>query len=1005
MARTQSLHHYQFSNITAKNGLASNHVNSMVQDDRGYLWMGTLNGLQRYDGSRFITFHHNPADSNSIPDNYVNFLYVDKKKNLWLNFGNGKMGRFDTRKMVFTETKIKVPNENILTAERTIREDGDGHLFMLFHFFVLTTYDEASNEFSAEHNLFPTPPGWRIMSMHYEDQTKKYWLGFDSGLCMYNRQNKHLNYRNHNIDNDPAIAAYTDLKAPFGLFTDSRQRIWFGTWPRNLGSMIWCYDQRSQASVLSAFSLDSAFHYYHEPRYFLEHQNGSIWLYGTGILGQFDEKARVFQNTGNEGDLKKTTLNDRIDCVFEDREHNLWVCTHNNGIYQFNPLAQLFKSFPHNNLLSNLPGNGGVMSFMEDNDGTILYSAWGDGLFRIDSGYNHIPLKIKGIPEKNLVAAWDMCKRKDGKIWMGLQDAGLLIYDPVLRTAKEYHPAIFENRTIRQVVEDQKGNMWLGTQSRGVFKWTADSAQTNIEGGFSTLSAVPKTLVEKLMVDAGGDLWVATIVDGVYKINTLDGAIIEHYTNKGENGRRLLDKGVGEVIQYDDTTMILAAGGLNILNTKTNRFSYISSIDGLPSNIINGIEKDNDGNLWISFLIGVCKVNLQTKSITYFDRSDGISNDNFNLAATYRLSNGSILLGSGNDFTVLNPGDFKMKTVPPDVQITGFSVSNKVLQTDSLLQLDKITLSHNDNSLIIYFASLSYLQSNKLTYYYMLDGIDKEWIKCGNNMQAVYSHLSPGNYTFRVKCQNAEGSSCKNITQLNITISTPFWKAWWFYSLLVLGGASLFYRYDKERINRKVALQKMRSDIAGNLHQEVNMALHNINILSEMAKIKTDKEPQKSMEYIEQIHSKSNNMIFAMEDMLWSLSPDNDSMQKTVERMREYIDELQNKYGVAIIMTVDKKVPSLELNMKLRYEALLVFKEGIKNLVQCGTKYCDIQIGFSKNNLIFTMQFQNSFCNIPQLHQVLHRYDLEKHLESIGASLKVEVHKTNSTLILHVPVN
>jgi signal transduction histidine kinase len=189
----------------------------------------------------------------------------------------------------------------------------------------------------------------------------------------------------------------------------------------------------------------------------------------------------------------------------------------------------------------------------------------------------------------------------------------------------------------------------------------------------------------------------------------------------------------------------------------------------------------------------------------------------------------------------------------------------------------------------------------------MMERVDKTWIKATNNLQAVYSYLRPGDYVFNVKCQNADGTSSKHITRLHLSVSAPFWKAWWFYSLIVLAGGGLFFWLERERRNRKFALQKMRSQIAGNLHKELSNALNNINILSEMARIKADREPQKSKEYIEQIHAKSNNMIIVMDDMLWSLSPDNDSMKKTVERMLEYIDELKNKHAVDITMVVDKK--------------------------------------------------------------------------------------------------
>ena len=310
----QSQQHYLFSNITSRNGLASNNVNSLAQDDEGYLWIATVNGLQRYDGSRFTSFYHNPADSNSIPNNHIRLVYFDKHKNLWLNFDNGKMGRFDTHKFVFTETRIIVPDENILLADRSIKEDAAGNLFMFFSYYLLTTYNAGTNEFSAAHNTFATPTGWKITGMHCDQATNKYWIAFDSGLCIYNTRNKHLNYRHHNPDKELAIEHCDDKRGMYGLLIDSKQRLWFCTWPVS-GSKVHSYDIGKQQYLLNNFSLDSAFNYYHEPRAFIQHRNGTIWLYGTGMLGQFDEKANLFVNTGNEAALKATIPKNRIDCL------------------------------------------------------------------------------------------------------------------------------------------------------------------------------------------------------------------------------------------------------------------------------------------------------------------------------------------------------------------------------------------------------------------------------------------------------------------------------------------------------------------------------------------------------------------------------------------------------------------------------------------------------------------------------------------------------------------
>jgi signal transduction histidine kinase len=216
--------------------------------------------------------------------------------------------------------------------------------------------------------------------------------------------------------------------------------------------------------------------------------------------------------------------------------------------------------------------------------------------------------------------------------------------------------------------------------------------------------------------------------------------------------------------------------------------------------------------------------------------------------------------------------------------------------------------------------------------------------------------------------------------------------------------AGLLFWFDRERMKRKEAIQKMRSNIADNLHSEVSTALNNINILSEMARLKADKDPEKSKEYIEQIHTRSHNMIIAMDDMLWSINPHNDSMAKTSDRMREYIDALKNRHGVNIEIAVDKKVESLELNMKLRHEASLVFKEGIKNLVTVGATDLHVYISLEKGQLLFTTQFNSEQINMQQLNNLLHRQDLEKRLKAMDATIDVQLHKSNSIITLEVPV-
>jgi signal transduction histidine kinase len=199
-------------------------------------------------------------------------------------------------------------------------------------------------------------------------------------------------------------------------------------------------------------------------------------------------------------------------------------------------------------------------------------------------------------------------------------------------------------------------------------------------------------------------------------------------------------------------------------------------------------------------------------------------------------------------------------------------------------------------------------------------------------------------------------------------------------------------------------MQQVRTDIASGLHEEVNTALNNINILSEIARLKSDREPQRAKEYLEQIHTKSHNMIIAMDDMLWSLDPQNDAMDKTISRVKEFADALMHRHGVLIELLIDKKVERLELNMKLRHEAFLLFKEGLRNLVMAGTKLCIVHLTTERNKLLFTIEFENEGCDMKQLNNLLRRRDMEDRLHALKAKLHVQVHKSRSVFLLQLPL-
>jgi len=276
---------YSFAHYGVNSGLAAYNARSIVQDDMGFMWIGTINGLQRFDGSRFITFRHNPSDTNSLPDNYVDQLLIDRHKNLWLVLSDGSIGVFDTRRFVFYKAMVQLTNQNNLQAGRRLTQDSEGNLFYVFQNIELLTYNRKNNTFSSANNFFQSPLNWKVVNLIEDPVTKKYWIGTDSGMTVYNSITRKLSYYGHNTEREPVIETMGKIKGVGCYGIDQKRRFWFWSWPVNVGaSRLYCYDLKNNSIVLNEFDLVKVIKKYIEPDYFMEQKDGSIWLSGLNIF-------------------------------------------------------------------------------------------------------------------------------------------------------------------------------------------------------------------------------------------------------------------------------------------------------------------------------------------------------------------------------------------------------------------------------------------------------------------------------------------------------------------------------------------------------------------------------------------------------------------------------------------------------------------------------------------------------------------------------------------------
>lgn len=1000
---------YVFNRLSSKDGLASNHVLSILQDQKGFIWLGTANGLQRYDGRKVVMFRPPPGDKNYLPTAPIKQIAEDINHHFWVRTEQ-EVGIFDPVTFRYKKAIIKTDAEVPPRSEYFLWMDSKGNIFLIITRVGVLAYHWETNTFSKDDSRIRLPKGWSVRRLLEDPKTGNYWMGADSGLVLYNTRNKSLSYYGHNASQLPILdnPAFTDPVT--AMFIDQQSRFWLTTWNLKGSEKFFCYDMINNRMTKDTAGLAVRPPGYKEVHAFSQQSNGAIWAYGERLLMGFDTLTKKFQYIRNDYVDDYDIKYDLVNCMYEDREQNTWIGT-DEGVYIFNPARQMFNSIVlQSPLLDNTKTNLQVNGFLLTNNNNLLIASWGLGTLSCDS--NFLPFKnniLKGVPagDNNYTMQWDLHEEKStGHIWIACQEGRIIIYDPLTGQSSFHKLPAAEQRTIRQITEDKEGNIWLATQYGHIIKWNpAAGYGKDFMQGFSLIQNV-NTIVYKMVADKEGFLWLCTHMKGLYKMEPGSGTIMAHYDSKGGPGKSLYSDAAGDLLQYNDSLFFISSGALNLLNQKTGNIQQITTDDGLPSMSVTSMEKDNENNLWLGLADGICRYNPKRKVFTLFTQRDGIIYANFKYNASVRLRDGKLVFGNPHNLVFFQPAQAYSTSPPLNVTITDFKLFNTYLPPDSIMKLERVELDHSQNSITIEFAALSFLQRDKIVYYYQLEGINKEWSRPDKGLFANYTSLPPGHYTFKVMCENAEGVESKSITTLKIYIRPPFWRTWWFLSLVVLAIAALIYFIHRLRVNQLLSMERVRTRIARDLHDDMGSTLSTINILSEMAKMKVETDTAKTSEYLSKISDNSSRMMEAMDDIVWSINPMNDSMQRITARMREFATGVLEARNIDFTFRVDEEVQDLKLDMEARRDFFLLFKEAVNNLAKYACcKNAVIDISIQKEHLIMKIMDDGIGFDVQHADSGNGLFNMKKRAQSLNGTLAIESSPGKGTqVLLDVPL-
>jgi ligand-binding sensor domain-containing protein/two-component sensor histidine kinase len=925
---------FTFTRFTTEDnsGLSSNVVYSLYQDEKGYIWVGTANGLQRFDGTKFIQFGMSRGSDVFRYSTLTQIIPFDTGK-LVLNFAaHREVGIFDPSDFSYKKILIKTSRPLSARADFWMWKDSKGELYLNIYRYGVLHYNKQQNAFTDD-NYFSFPAGYipAVNGMYDDPVKQQVWFACEKGLCVYDRASRRMWYRNNNPRGLAILNNETVQDNPTQFFIDRVRRFWVFGWPNNgmSGQLKYCMDSTGSKYIKDTAGLLTALNGYTEYNNFFETPRAGLWIYGVGTLYNWDKTSRRFHySRSTSGSNNNSIEYDKVNQVIEDRDGNIWVAT-DKGLYFTSYGSGTYSVV--NVLFDESKGEHNIQDILEMPGGELWFASWGQGVLALDSAMNEKYVPVYRTPPP---AAWPAPFRgavkllwalyrqpSTGDVWMGCNGGVIILYNPQKGTTRYLWPPEANKSTIRYITQDKNGLIWIGTQGGRLLKWDGKK--------FTTVQDIG-TIIYKIFIDREGLLWLATEERGLYCINPHSGSIIKHYMSDGSAAGLYSNSGK-DIEQLNDGTIVYGAGALNFIDKKKGTVRLLRYEDGLPSNSVDRLRMDADGFLWIITANGLSRYNPFKNRITTYGRKDGITLAGKTNYTDYYSSTNYIMFGGNNAVMMFKPTLFATTHLPPDVVITDFKIFNQFVPVDSITRLPQVKLAPEQNSFSIYFESLSYQQRGRLTYFFKLEGVDKDWQASDGVHFQNYSLLPSGEYTFKVYVENVEGIRSAKTTELRIVIRPVFWRTKWFISTMLFLILLVIYFIHKERVNKLLAVEKLRHRVARDLHDDMGSTLSTINILSAMAKSKMATDAVKTAGYLSKISDNSQRMMEAMDDIVWSIKPSNDSMQRITARMREFATSVLEAKEIALHFAVADEVADVKLNMEARRDFFLIFKEALNN--------------------------------------------------------------------------
>lgn len=1053
-----------FDQLSLQDGLSQATVYTIYQDSEGFIWLGTKDGLNRYDGYEFHVYKNNPKDPKSLSQNSVRSIYEDSQKRLWLATELG-INLFDPKTETFRHFEHDENNKNTLSnnAVRDMVEDDDGVFWIATSGGGLNALtiqnDSIQFQLYLPDSTDSTSISHAVIRDLHKDQNGTIWLATDGGLDEMVKKGGKVTFNHYRHVPNNANSLVTD---EINQITEDKQgNLWLGTWGYGIEKMV-----RNEKKIrFEHFSDDPSNPQSIAQSYIISLEVDSknrLWVgtWGNGVsLGTIKLDGTVtFEHYKHDPFDQKSLCHNSIRSIYEDKSGTIWIGTYGNGISRTMPYIAQFNHIESNRI--NQLSSNDIWAFTVDVAKDWWVGTWDGGLNRLKDGdLNNTfelfdPTTPIPLPSNKIT---NLLEDKEGNIWIGTWGKG--VYKIQFNTNREVtgfqsFPILYNGErelrynNINTLYEDSRGGIWVGTRKGlhrldykgGIGKWTdfyPESSRTN---------SLSRDDIQTLCEDKEGNLYIGTSwgglnrakLDDLYQLSPSK-VNFEHFKYDPTNPNSISSNSINTLFIDSRGRLWVGAagGGLNLLDKKNQIFRHYAELQGLPNTVILAIQEDNKGYLWIASNKGLSKFDMNNHTFRNYDSRDGLQSNQFTRNASYKDVEGNLFWGGINGFNVFHPTGILDNSFVPPVVFTDFKLINKSVQLDEggvltnhINYTDEITLSYKDKVITFEFAALNYILSEKNRFAYRLKGFDDIWRDIGNQRLITFTNLDPQTYILEIKGTNNDGIWNDKAKTIQLIITPPFWKTWWFRLLGIFGiiiGILYYIRYrlrsvqaEKEKLERlvlertaEILKQKQlveeksqfKEQFFSNVSHELRTPLNGILGMSHLLmKTKLDQSQQ---QFTGAIKSSADNLLVIINDLL-DISKINAGKLQLLHKpfdvlnlfssIFELMQVKADEKNVDLIFDIDKTTPQWLEGDKVRlYQIIINLLGNALKFTMDGYVLLKIKVAKRSNTSIqLALQFKDTGIGIPEekLSNIFNSYaqvidESGYHYEGSGLGLSI----------------